>query len=229
MSAPPDTVVIVSARNEADRLPATLRALAEAFPGAQVVVADDCSTDETPHIALQAGVDLVRSPASVGKGGTATLAAERMLARSYEPDPPVFVLCDGDLGTSAGQLAPLAAAVRDGDCDLAIGAFARRVGGGFGIAVRFAGWAIERRCGLRLRAPISGQRALRGELLSVVVPFAPGFGMETAMTIDAVRAGYRLREFDLDLEHRATGRTLGGFVHRGRQLIAFARVYLGRR
>ncbi|HVS29329.1 MAG TPA: hypothetical protein VHE14_07235, partial [Solirubrobacteraceae bacterium] len=89
--------------------------------------------------------------------------------------------------------------------------------------------AIERRCGLRLRAPISGQRALRGELLSVVVPFAAGFGMETAMAIDAVRAGYRLREFDLDLEHRATGRTLGGFVHRGRQLIAFARVYVDRR
>ena len=39
------------------------------------------------------------------------------------------------------------------------------------------------------------------------------------MTIDAVRAGYRLREVELDLEHRATGRSLGGFLHRGRQLL----------
>ena len=31
------------------------------------------------------------------------------------------------------------------------------------------------------------------------------------MTIDAVRAGYRLREYELDLSHRATGRTLAGF------------------
>ena len=38
------------------------------------------------------------------------------------------------------------------------------------------------------------------------------------MTIDAVRAGYRVREVELDLEHRATGRSLGGFLHRGRQL-----------
>ena len=37
--------VIVTARNEADRLGATLDALAESFPGARVIVADDGSTD----------------------------------------------------------------------------------------------------------------------------------------------------------------------------------------
>ena len=35
------------------------------------------------------------------------------------------------------------------------------------------------------------------------------------MTVDAVRAGYRLGEYELDLEHRATGRSLAGFLHRG--------------
>ncbi len=62
-----------------------------------------------------------------------------------------------------------------------------------------------------------------------VLPFAPGYGMETGMTIDAVRAGYRLEEYEIDLAHRATGRTLGGFVHRFRQLIDFGRVYISRR
>ena len=45
------------------------------------------------------------------------------------------------------------------------------------------------------------------------------------MTIDAVRAGSRVVELELDLAHRATGRTLAGFVHRGRQLVDFVRVY----
>jgi hypothetical protein len=103
------------------------------------------------------------------------------------------------------------------------------VGGGLGIAVGFAGWAIERLCGLRARAPISGQRALRPEVLRAVLPFAAGFGMETGMTVDAVRAGYGVREIEIDLEHRATGRTLGGFVHRGRQLRDIVRAYLARR
>ena len=39
------------------------------------------------------------------------------------------------------------------------------------------------------------------------------------MTIDAVRAGLRVEERELPLRHRATGRDLGGFLHRGRQLL----------
>ena len=40
-------VVIVAARNEADRIGATLEALGTAFPGAPLYVADDRSTDQT--------------------------------------------------------------------------------------------------------------------------------------------------------------------------------------
>jgi hypothetical protein len=53
--------------------------------------------------------------------------------------------------------------------------------------------------------------------------------METGMTIDAARAGFRIEEVQLDLAHRATGRTWRGFVHRGRQLVDFVAVYLSRR
>src|SRR5215211_5978907 len=208
-------IVIVTARDEADRLGATLEAIGGAFPGARAVVADDGSRDPTAHVALQ--------------GGAATLAAERVMAQALEPDAPIVILCDGDLGDSAAGLAALAAVVERGEADVAVAAFAHREGGGFGFALRFARWAIRRLAGIELRAPISGQRALRGDVLPVVVPFARGFGMEIAMTVDAVRAGYRLVEVELGLGHRATGRTLRGFVHRGRQLADFARVYLDRR
>jgi hypothetical protein len=53
--------------------------------------------------------------------------------------------------------------------------------------------------------------------------------MEIGMTIDAVRAGHRVVEVDLDLSHRATGRTPAGFAHRARQLVDFIRVYRARR
>jgi hypothetical protein len=43
-----------------------------------------------------------------------------------------------------------------------------------------------------------------------------------------VRRGHRLIEIELDLEHRATGRTAAGFAHRARQLLDFARVYVQR-
>jgi len=139
------------------------------------------------------------------------------------------LLCDADLGESAARLDALVQAVSSRQADLAVAAFSRRVGGGLGVAVAFARWAIERRCGLVARAPLSGQRALRADVLGDVLPFAGGFGMELGMTVDAVRAGYRVLELELDLQHRATGRTPAGFAHRARQLRDCVRVYLARR
>jgi hypothetical protein len=36
-------------------------------------------------------------------------------------------------------------------------------------------------------------------------------------------------EVELDLEHRSTGKTLNGFIHRGRQARDIARAYASRR
>jgi glycosyltransferase involved in cell wall biosynthesis len=217
---------IVAAHNEADRVGETVRALREAFPGARVWVADDASTDGTAEAAMLAGAEVVRRGRSHGKGGNVTAAADAAL--SVEPPPRIVLLCDGDLGSSAARLAPLVEAVERGECDLAVAAFSRRVGGGFGVALGFAHWAIKRLCGLETQAPISGQRALRVEALRSALPFAKGYGMEIGMTVDAVRAGYRLREYELDLEHRATGRNLAGFLHRAGQLRDFTRVFVSR-
>jgi glycosyltransferase involved in cell wall biosynthesis len=215
--------VLVTARNEAERLGSTLATLGEAFPGARVVVADDASTDGTARIAEEGGAEVVRAPRRLGKGGAATLGAERL--RHAE----AIVLCDGDLGASASALPALVEVLERDEGDLALAGFARRVGGGFGVALGASRRAIRSATGIEIGAPLSGQRALRAEVLPAVTPFAPGFGMETGMTIDALRAGFRVVELELDLEHRATGRTVGGFVHRGRQLRDIARVYASRR
>ena len=218
-----DVVIVVAAHNEADRLPATLAALHEVFPGARVIVADDGSSDGTAEVARAGGAEVVSTGRDIGKGGAMTLAARRIEGQ------PTVVVCDGDLGASARHLPELVEAVHDGRGDLAVATFARRVGGGFGVAVGFAHWVIRRLTGLDLQAPISGQRAMRGEVLEAVLPFAPRFGMEIGMTVDAARAGFRVVEVPLDLEHRATGRTWRGFAHRARQLADFLAVALDRR
>ena len=234
--------ILVAAHDEAERIGATLAALDRAFPGTPIWVADDGSHDATAAIAAAAGARVVRSARVIGKGAAVTRAAREALrdagapvrepaATARHPDSKsVFVLCDGDLGDSAAQLGALADAVARGDGDVAVAVFARRVGGGFGLALGFARWAIRRRTGgLRTRAPISGQRALTRGALEDALPFAHGFGMEIGMTIDAVRAGHRLLEIELDLDHRASRRTLAGFTHRTRQLVDFVRAYRSRR
>jgi glycosyltransferase involved in cell wall biosynthesis len=232
-----DIYAIVTAYNEAERIGATLATLATVFPGARLIVGDDGSGDATAQIARAAGARVVRSERVIGKGAAASLAAEAALGEaraggavgaSSGDGRAIFLLCDGDLGESAQALSALTDAIERGEADVAVAAFGTRVGGGFGLALGFARWAIRRRCGLETVAPISGQRALSERALADVLPFAHGFGMEVAMTIDAVRAGHRVAELQLQLSHRASGRTLGGFVHRGSQLVDFARAYLAR-
>ena len=214
--------MIVAARNEADRIGATLAALRGGLPGAALWVADDASSDGTAEAALAARARRWSAAAGrTARAPTSAAAAEAALsARARARAGPALRRRPRRLRRRA--LAPLVEAVERGECDLAVAAFSRRVGGGFGVALGFARWAIRRRCGLETSAPISGQRAMRAEVLRAALPFARGYGMEVGMTIDAVRAGYRLREYELDLSHRATGRSLAGFAHRGRQLRDFA-------
>jgi glycosyltransferase involved in cell wall biosynthesis len=216
---------IVAAYNEADRIEQTVSALHEAFPGVTVVVADDGSEDATVKLAQEAGAVVASSAKHVGKGGAASRAAAIVIEEGPPSADAVVLIADADLARSASKLSPLALAVQTGEADLTIAMFASRVGGGFGLALGFAHWAIRRRCGLETEAPISGQRALSYAALEQVTPFHDAFGMEIGMTVDAVRAGLRVKEIELDLAHRATGKSLAGFKHRGRQLADFIRVY----
>jgi len=226
-STPPTRAAIAAAHDEADRVGATLAALTAAMPGAKLVVADDASRDGTAEVAMRHGAEVVSRRRPHGKGANVTAAAEALLGQV--DDDAVVLLCDADLGSSAGALVALVEAVERGECDLAVAAFARREGGGFGVALGYAQRRIAALSGFRAAAPISGQRAMRASTLRGLLPFADGFGMELGMTVDAVRAGYRMKEIELQLEHRATYRTLGGFAHRGRQLWDFRRAAASRR
>ena len=170
-----------------------------------MIVADDGSRDGTAERAEAAGATVLRLPRR-GKG-QALSAAERAAP------PGALLLVDADV---RGDLTPLC--VESTQADLRVARFARREGGGFGIAKRIARALIALRSGFVAAEPLSGQRALDARARAAVFPLAPGFGAETRMTIDAVRAGIAVREIEVDVTHRATGRDVRGFVHRGRQL-----------
>jgi hypothetical protein len=195
--------ILVAARDEEAVIAQTVAALRRGFPDAEVIVADDGSRDGTAALAEEAGAIVLRLSRR-GKG-QALSAAERAAP------PGRLLLCDADL---SGDLSALA----DGDGDLTVAAFAERVGGGFGIAKRVARSMVELLGGVRTREPLSGQRSLSQSARAACFPVAAGFGCEVRMTIDAARSELEIREIELPLGHRATGRDMRGFVHRARQL-----------
>lgn len=204
-------VALVPARNEADRIGATVAALRGILSVERVVVVDDGSADGTGSRALEAGAAVLRIGRPTGKGRALEGALRRL------PAPDVWLLADADLAESAAELEHLLSPVLSGEADLAIATFPPGQGGGFGIVKRFAARAIRLCAGFVATEPLSGQRALSGEVLDAVRPLARGFGVETGMTIDAVRRGLRVVEIPTALSHRPTGRDARGFAHRGRQ------------
>jgi hypothetical protein len=195
--------VLVAARDEERTIRRTVELLHAAFPGVEVIVADDGSRDGTAALAEGAGARVLRLPAR-GKGQALTLG-ERVAPKGR------LLLVDADLEGEVSRLA-----VTNGD--LAIAVFAERRGGGFGIAKQAGRLLVRALSGFEPREPLSGQRALSQAAREACFPLAAGFGSEVRMTVDAVRAGLEVSEHELPLRHRTTGRDAVGFAHRGRQL-----------
>ena len=217
-----NTVALVAARDEEDRVGDTVRALHAIEALDEVVVVDGGSSDATAREAAAAGARVLGSPAPLGKGDALEAALWRLgPARHY-------VLADADLGASAVGMGWVLEEVLEGRADMAVAILPAPPSGGFGLVKSAAGRGIRRMSGFAPAAPLSGQRALSAECLRACRPLAPGFGVEVGLTADAVRMGFRVVEVPVQLEHRWTRKDLAGFVHRGRQGLDAARALVPR-
>jgi hypothetical protein len=232
--------VVIPARNEFDRIGATVRAAAR-IPGVDiVVVVDDGSSDGTGTEAAVAGAAVVRHARNRGKAAAMETGAEavrvieaeraavgRSLAgtagNAVAPARHLLFL-DADLAETAAEAGPLAEPVMAGRADMTIAVFSTRVKrGGHGLVIGLSGAGIERATGWRPIEPLNGQRCLTRAAFEAARPLASGWGAETGLTIDLLRKGMRIAEVQVPLAHRATGQDLPSQVHRARQLLGVAR------
>ena len=88
--------------------------------------------------------------------------------------------------------------------------------------VALSGSGIRRATGWRPAQPLNGQRCLTRAAFEAARPLAPGWGVETGMTIDLLRLGLRVTEVEVPMAHRATGGDWHAQLHRARQFAGVA-------
>lgn len=209
--------MIIPAYNEENSIGDTVRSAWE-IPGvSQVLVVDDGSGDGTAGAALGAGGEVISLGRNRGKGGAINAGA--VLVREK-----LVILLDADLGGCAFRAGDLLPPVAGGLADMTVAVFPDTGGkAGFGLVMGLARAGIKHFTGLEVSAPLSGQRAMTRRVLTECLPLAGGFGAEVDFTVRAGMKGFRIMEVPVNLSHRATGRNIQGFIHRGRQFLDVAR------
>ena len=210
----PKVVAIIPAFNEEERIVSTITAVKNIPEVDRVVVIDDGSKDDTAQLAVDAGARVIRSTRNVGKGPVLEHAAKQ------HEDADIVLLLDADLANTASQAKLLLDPVLKGKVDMTIARFPKPIAkAGFGLVKSLARFEIRKAGGkdADFQAPLSGQRAVTQACLTHIRPFAKGYGVEVSLTVRALQAGYRVCEIDTTMAHKATGRNLRGFLHRGKQ------------
>lgn len=177
--------IILPAKNEAPALADLLPRLRAAHPGAEIVVVDDGSTDETPRICAEAGVICLSSPYSMGNG-----AAIKRGARAASGD--ILVFMDGDGQHDPADVARLLARLDEG-YDMVVGArdWEGQAGIGRGIANTFYNWLASEMTGHAILDLTSGFRAARADKFREFIYLLPnGFSYPTTSTMAFFRSAF---------------------------------------
>lgn len=181
----PTLSIILPAKNEAEGLRGTLPALRVAYPGAEIIVIDDGSTDDTARVAREAGASVLSSPYSMGNG-----AAVKRGARAATGEVLVFMDADGQHG--AEHIAALLARLDEG-YDMVVGARDRSGQANLhrGLANAFYNRLASWMTGHRIADLTSGFRAVRAEKFREFLHLLPnGFSYPTTSTMAFFRSAY---------------------------------------
>ena len=177
--------IILPAKNEADGLRKVLPALRLLHPGAELIVVDDGSADDTAVVAKSCGARVVSHPRSLGNG-----AAIKSGARAALGDVIVFMDADGqhkpeDISRLLAEL--------DAGCDMVVGArsMASQAGAHRALANTFYNWLATWMVGQTVSDLTSGFRAVKTTLFRKYLYLLPnGFSYPTTITMSFFRVGY---------------------------------------
>ncbi len=181
----PGISIIIPAKNEAGSLAVLLPAIKRVCNGAEILVINDGSTDETIRVCQEQAVRCISLPYSLGNGGAVKHGARIAQGR-------ILVFMDADGQHDPQDIPRLLAKLSEG-YDMVVGARTGNSHAGLhratanGLYNRLASWMT----GQRIPDLTSGFRAVRPEKFRRFLYLLPnGFSYPTTITMSFFRAGY---------------------------------------
>jgi glycosyltransferase involved in cell wall biosynthesis len=207
-------VAIVPAHDEEGAIGGVVDEIRECDPTLEIVVLDDCSTDETAAVAEAHGATVLRLPFHVGIGGAVQTGFRYALEQGYE----LAVRLDGDGQHDPREIPKLLRPIERGEADLVIGSrfvdpdasyrapFARRVG------IRIFARLVSLLGGQQVTDTTSGFVALDRVGIELFAAEYPHDYPEVEATLVALRSGLRLQQVQVVMRERETGASSITFV-----------------
>ena len=177
--------IIIPAKNEGNGLSRLLPRLRELIPGAEIIVVDDDSTDDTADVCRENNVTIVTHPYSMGNGAAIKSGARAATGK-------ILIFMDGDGQHNPEDLQRLVTTLHDGH-DMVVGARDNGSQASFGRKLanlfynRLASWIV----GQKIEDLTSGLRVVKADLFRKFLYLLPnGFSYPTTITMSFFRAGY---------------------------------------
>ncbi|WP_085902026.1 glycosyltransferase family 2 protein [Kiloniella majae] len=206
-------LIIVPSHNEEANLPGLLDEIFKT--GADVVVINDASSDNTEQVARDKGIQVLSLPVNLGIGGGVQTGFMYAVRNNYD----IAVQLDGDGQHDPSLLAKVTAPVISGEVDCVIGSrylpsdkdenyktpVLRRLG------MHFSTGILKLASGLVIHDTTSGYRALNRGALEYFVKCYPTDHPEAEALLMLQQAGFRIREVGIKMRTRNNGESLFTF------------------
>ena len=213
MSIDNKVLAVVPVFNEEDTISETIQNLKDISVIDSIVVVNDGSTDNTANVVKGLNINFINLEKNRGKG-----FAIKSVIQKFDYD--YLVLVDGDLGKTSTEIEKLIYPVMNDEADVTIAKFPKALKkGGFGFVKKIAKRGVYIHTGEKLDTTLSGQRVYKKQVVNKIDYIPNRFGIEVAMTVGVLRNGFSIKEVEVNMRHRETGRSFKDFVHRGKQFI----------
>lgn len=217
-------VCLIPVYNETEKIKETIKGLNGLKLIDEVVVINDGSTDNTKEeLEKIDGINIISYKKNMGKGYAIKTALKEI---HYD----LLILLDGDLGETSVEIEKLIEPVLKNVYDFTIAEFPKpKKKGGIGLVKGLAKNGLKFFTGKNIENGISGQRVYKKNVIDTIDYIPNRYGIEVAMTIQALNNGFKVGEIPVNMSHNYTGRNIKGFIHRGKQfkdiLFTFIKMY----